>query len=51
VTAGTSKKQKLGRSRSKYENAIEMELKKYDVMVWDGRNFLCPLHVGNFLSR
>jgi hypothetical protein len=34
VTAGTSKKQKLGRSRGKYENAFEMELKKYDVMMW-----------------
>jgi len=51
VTTGISKKRQLGRSSGKYENVIEMELKKYDVMVWGGRNILCPLHVGNFLSR
>jgi len=50
VTVGTSKNPLLGRSSSKYENATEMELKNYDVMVWGGRNILCPLHVGNFLS-
>jgi hypothetical protein len=51
VTAGISKKQQLGRSGVKYENAIEMELQKCDVLVWGGRNILCPLHVGKFLSR
>jgi hypothetical protein len=30
VTAG------IGRSSGKYENTVEMELKKYYIMVWGG---------------